>query len=62
MAAKSKKQVVDAKFFLVLVDESEEVHQALYMPVFEPNQQVSASPCFMLSRLLNLPTGPGSVH
>ena len=30
MAAKSKKQVVDAKFFLVLVDESEELHQALY--------------------------------
>ena len=30
MAAKSKKQVVYAKFFLVLVDESEELHQALY--------------------------------
>ena len=30
MAAKSKKQVVDAKFFLVLVDESEGLHQALY--------------------------------
>ena len=27
MAAKSKKQVIDAKFFLVLVDESEELHQ-----------------------------------
>ena len=30
MAAKSKKQVVNAKFFLVLVDASEELHQALY--------------------------------
>ena len=30
MAAKSKNQIVDAKFFLVLVDESEELHQALY--------------------------------
>ena len=30
MAAKAKKQALDAKFFLVLVDESEELHQALY--------------------------------
>ena len=30
MAAKTKKQSADAKFFLVLVDETEELHQALY--------------------------------
>ena len=36
MAAKSKKQVVDAKFFLVLVDESEELHQALKIAPKDP--------------------------
>ena len=30
MAAKPKKPEIQAKFFLVLVDESEELHQALY--------------------------------
>ena len=53
MAAKSKKQVLDAKFFLVLVDETEELHQALYYACIRAKLSLNKQ-VFLEKRSLNL--------